>query len=487
MTNSLFYQALRALTPLERKHLGQWMASPYFAKKTTPLALYEYCCQCIEQKKDPDRAFAIGLLESVPPARAYVRKKTSKAQKNTEPQSADEQALRSALSELLGHLERYIVYEAHFNDTAQYKTRLAAAYRRRGLQKHYTQTMTEARKAWSMRRHHHAEYLEGLANLEYEYYQHLSGGRRTEELNLQAVSDRTDSAFMAQKLRQACFAVSHQNVYKATYDFGLLHSVLDFVAEQPALQKLPAIGLYYYCYRFLTEPDNESWFHAFKVALFEAHDTLPDDEQRNLHLLAINYCIKRLNQLNTPYFKEALDLYKSALRGGFLIENGQFSHFAFNNIVAIAIKVQEDHWAEQFVHEYVNLIEKKHRDAAYHLNLARIDYLRGRMREAMLHLQEADYKDLLNNLIAKTLQLKIYYESGEIDALDAHLQNMQTFIRRQHGLGYHKTNYLSVLRFTRKLMRLRPSDTKERMALRQEIEGTSGLMEKEWLLAQLSR
>ncbi len=103
----------------------------------------------------------------------------------------------------------------------------------------------------------------------------------------------------------------------------------------------------------------------------------------------------------------------------------------------------------------------------------------------MLDLQEADYKDLINNLIAKTLLLKIYYETDEYDALDAHLQSMQRFISRQRVIGYHRDNYLNIVRYTRRLMQLRFSDSAEIMLFRSQIDSVSPLTEKEWFVEMI--
>jgi hypothetical protein len=483
VTNTLLFQTLLVLTPLERKHLGQWLRSPFFNSRTQLVDLFDYLHTCIEQRVPPDADQALRFAQQTP--RAYVRTKPVKHPKQAPATPDDEQRLRLIVSELLRHVEQFLVYEEQESDVANFRIALANAYRKRGLEKQFQQSLQAARSAWERQPHRHAEYFEAQVAIEYEQYQYLSGGRRTEQLNLQPLSDQTDSAYIARKLRQVCFALTHQNVFKADYDFGLLPAVLAHVAQSPALLHTPAIGLYFYCYQFLVDPTDEGAFRAFKHLLFESTTQLPEAEQRNLHLLAINFCIKKLNLLEAAYFREALDLYQSALRGGFLLENGVLSHFAFNNIVAIALKVGDDAWVEQFIPEYADFLEKKHRNASFHLNLARLDYKRGHFRAALLHLQEADYKDLINNLIAKTLQLKIYYQTGEMDALDAHLVSMQTFIRRQRGIGYHKTNYLNIVRYARKLARHNPNSRSERAALRQQIMAETSLTEKDWFLEQL--
>jgi hypothetical protein len=481
MQNSVLFQTLGTLTPLERKHLGQWLRSEFFNRRTEPVQLFEYLCECLDARREPDRDTVQARLFGGENARPYRRKVVAP----DEAPAATEQAIRLVMSELLGQVEHFLVYRESFAETANFGIRLAAAYRRRGLDKHFNQSLQTARTAWNRQPHRHTEYFDAQVAIEYERYQHLSAGRRTEALNLQELSDHTDTAYIARKLQQACFALTHQAVYRADYDFGLLPSVLSHVGASERLLGIPAVGLYYYCYHFLSNPDEEAHFSTFKLALFTHTHQLPTEEQRNLHLLAINYCIKKINQLRTLYFREALDLYQSALRSGLLLENGVLSHFAFNNIVAIALQVDETDWAEQFIHEHSPNLEKKHREATFHLNLARVEYVRRRLREALLHLQQADYKDLINNLIAKTLQLKIYYETGEFDALDAHLQSMQAFIRRQRVIGYHKTNYLNIIKYTRRLARHNPNSRSERAELRQQIEQEAPLTEKEWLLERL--
>lgn len=462
MTNALLWQTFASLSNLERKHLGQWLQSPFFCRRKETVRLFEFLQHCMSAGVSPGMEEAYASLFGPE-------------------QALDLPALRLVMSELLDQIEHFLVYREIFSNDGEYKIRLAGAYRRRGLEKHFRQRLHSARVSWGSQPFRHTEYFDAQAALEYEWYQHLSAGRRTEALNWQQLSDQTDTAYIARKLRQACMALSHQTVYKAQYNFGLLDAVLTHIQASETLLQTTAVALYFFCYRFLTESEGEGYFRRFKVQLFDNLDQLPVDEQRNLHLLAINFCIRKINQLESAYFREALDLYQSALNAGLLLENGQLSHFAYNNIVAIALKVGDIDWTEHFIHEHARFLEKKHRDAAFHLNLARVEYVRQNLKSALIHLQQADYKDLINNLIAKTLQLKIYFEAGEYDALDAHLQSMQMFIRRQRVIGYHKTNYLNIVRYTRRLMQSSPDSL---TTLRQQIEAEPVLTEKEWLLEQ---
>lgn len=460
MEKSVLWTSLISLSNLERKHFRQWLASPFFCRKDVLMHLYIYICDCLDNRRSPQQEEAMSVCLCT-----------------------DIQSFRLIMSELQGQLESFLAFQDGMD--TQFHIRLAGAWRRKGLEKQFGRALKQAVSVLNKQPRRHRGYYESMADIAYERYQFSSSGQRTEELNLQELLDTTEIAFILGKLRQSCFALSHQAVYKIQYDFGLLDAVLNRIRVNPHLSANPAISLYYHCYLFLTAPETEQYFDAFRNLLLLYSEFLPPDEQRDLYLLAINYCIRKINRQESGYYKQAFELYQSALKGNLLLENGLLSPFAFNNIIAIALKAGEIHWASQFITEYAPFLENRHREASVKLNLARIAYLKKDYRSAMLDLQEADYKDLINNLIAKTLLLKIYYETDEYDALDAHLQSMQRFISRQRVIGYHRDNYLNIVRYTRRLMQLRFSDSAEIMLFRSQIDSVSPLTEKDWFVEMI--
>ena len=376
------------------------------------------------------------------------------------------------------------MYCEKFDDTERAKIRLAAVYRKRNLPKHFRITLREARQSRERRPWRHADYYHDLNLIEWEQYQYDTAARRTESLNLQSTSDLLDTAFIARKLRLACLARSHQAVYRADYKMGLLDAVLQYV-ETARLLHIPAIGLYFHCYRFLNDSQAVSHFDSFKTMLFEHAESFPVEELRTLYLLAINFGIKKINESAEGWLRTTLELYQSALERKLLLENQHLSRFAFNNIVAIALRVGELDWTEQFILDYRSLLERQWREVTASLNLARVAYMRHDYPTALRHLQRSDYKDLLNNLIAKTLQLKIYFETDEYDLLDSHLTSMSTFIRRHTAIGYHRTNYSKIVYYTRQMMGLNFRDLQAVAEMQLRIEQEEILTEKEWLLERV--
>ena len=89
------------------------------------------------------------------------------------------------------------------------------------------------------------------------------------------------------------------------------------------------------------------------------------------------------------------------------------------------------------------------------------------------------------NLLAKTLQLKIYYETSEWEVLESHLVSMKTYIRRHARIAYQRDNYLRILFYVKQLMQLDRSRPEAVAKLYERIEAEPSLTEKEWLLGQV--
>ena len=466
MQNTRLWEAFSSLTKPELRAFDKFVRSPFFNSKTQLTGLFDYLRRCFEGNTLP-AAEAAGAAAY--PGTAY-----------------DDQKLRLANSDLLKVLEHFWMYQEKFADMERNKIRLAGAYRKRNLPKHAEVSLREARQSREARPFRHAEHFDDLHRIELEQFQSASAAKRYEAFNLQEISDLMDKTYVARKLRHVCFALSHQAVTRTPYRFGLLEAVFSHV-EVGGLLDVPAIALYYHGCHFLADPAAEMHFSRFREILSTYADQFPPDELRALYLLAINFGIKKSNETSElGWYRATFDLYREALGRKLLLENGLLSRFAYHNIVGVAIRLQEIAWAEEFIQKYKPVLERRYRESSFSLNMARVAYTRQQYREALLHLQRADYKDFINGMNAKTLQLKIYLETSEFELLESHLDSIKNFIRRQRAVGYHRDNYLNIARYTRAIMRLEPNDTEAAHELRRQIEIEPVLTEKEWLLGRLT-
>lgn len=463
MQNTRLADLLSTFSKKELRDCRKFIASPYYNQREDVVALFDLIHSHFKKG------------EPLPDKPAIFQKLYGK----DEP--FDDHKVRMAMSFLLKCAEQFLVNQSVTTEKVAIKTRLAAIYRERNLSKHFERTMRDAKNELDKTDTRNATFYHLDQKLQMEEYRFHASQRRTADHNLQAVTDNLDIVYFSQKLRQACLLLSHQTVYKKEYRFGLLKSILEQV-EKENLLSVPAISVYYYAYQSLAHPDQPTYFNQLKKALVEEGQKFPKNEIADLYLLAINFCIKKHNDGEEAYLQDEFDLYKDGIEKEYLLNKGILSRFAYRNVVTTGLALKKDKWVEQFIHAYKDHLETAHRKSMFPFSLARLAFQRRQFGEALQLLQQSEYRDLLLNLAAKGVVLKIFYETAEYDALYSHMDAMQRFIRRKNIIGYHREHYMNLIQFVRKLMEATGNEAFG--ILKKEIEQEKAVAEKGWLLEQ---
>lgn len=464
MIHSPLLQILRALPPATLRSVDKFVQSPYLLTHPGAVRLYEYLRP-----------------------RLY----------HAEPEALERPALSKALGEtparlahlssyLLEALEQFLALEDWRETPSDGHVRTTAQLRRLRLDEPAAAMLRYTRRRLDAEPQRSAGYYRADYQLHLEALQLSQQQGRARALPLQQLSDAQDIAFLCEKLRTGCLLGSHQLVAPQGYDPGLLTPVLQFLEGHRYLD-IPAVAAYYHGYFAQAGgAGSDAHFQRLKAVLehHAAHFSL--SEIHDLYLLAVNFCIRRINQAEPSYFRAVFELYQSGLQNGALLEDGVLSRWTYTNIALTALHLREFDWVRHFLEDFAPLLPPGHREGAFHFNMARYHYDLGRRTEAMQHLLHMQYDDVLHNLSAKTLLCKIYYELDEADALDNQLDSTQAFLRRTKGLGYHRSSYAATVNFMRRLVAVNRNDSAAVAALRSQIEAVPTLPEREWLLRQLT-
>ncbi|MCC6459250.1 MAG: hypothetical protein IT260_02190 [Saprospiraceae bacterium] len=465
MENSRLLKLLRSFSPEELRGLKKFVQSPYFNQRREVVALFEWLEKPLKTERPvPDKEVAFRAVFGDLPF--------------------DDHRIRMAMSFLFQLSTQFLSIQDFQADAPAAKLRLAALLRQRKLHDQAEQQRIDSAAELLRRPLRNADFHQQHYQFLLEKYSAEVALRPNGPLPLQELSDQLDRAFLSRKLWQSCFMLSHQTVYNTRYEFGLLDAALEHLAGAKALED-PCVALYFHCYNALANPREETHFKAFKRLLLQHSHLFPDNERRDLYVLAINFCIRQYNTGNPEYLSEQFDFYREGLAKKYFLTDGVLSRYTYQNAATIGLVMHELEWVESFIHEYRAHLPEPHRESLFSFNMARLEYKRQHLDQALQLLQKAEYKDLMLSLAAKTLQLKIYFEMDAFDLLESHLQALQTFIRRKSALGYHRENYLNTIHFTRKLLETDLSDKAGRAALRAEIEATKAVATKEWLLEQV--
>jgi hypothetical protein len=460
MQTSNLHQLLQSFSSLELRELRKFLTSPFYNTRSDLVQLFDYLVAQPSASKAQ-------VWQQLLPGQPY-----------------DDQKLRLLMSYLHRLLEQYLtVKEITSNDLGN-RLHLAIAYRKRGLSTAFERTRSTLEKAMNEQPLRDAHFYHAHYQLTWEQYHTATAQNPAVELPLKELASSIDLFYLSSRLRMICFALAQQSVYQAdNQDFMAAEVVA--LAESERWASEPTVAVFLHCYRMLKSPEAEVHFQGFKQLLQQVNLLFKVDEIRELNTFAINYCIRRLNDGQGSYLQELLDLYKSGLGSGHLIVNGVLSRFTYHNIVGAGLRSGDLDWVNFFIHEYRNALERSYRESSFSFSLARLEFARRRYGAVLELLQKANYRDPLLNLAAKTLLLKTWYELGEHDLLHAHLDAMRNYIHRKRVIGYHRTNYLNIVRYSDKLLRLNLNNKKEVEALKAELEKEEVLTEKEWLVGQV--
>lgn len=358
---------------------------------------------------------------------------------------------------------------------------LASAYRKKNLPALFQKNIRLAQERLEQQPIRNADYLRQKHDAMAENFRFEAATKRTEALNVQGMSDALDHWFFAQKLRQICTALSHQNVFKTEYKFSLLGVILEQIEHENLLQ-YPAIDLYYHCYVVLNEPDNEAGFARFLEKIVEHGACFPEEELRDLYVLGLNFCTRRINEGSQAHVRAGFELYRAGFEKKIFLVDGVLSRFTYRNAAALGLLLGELEWVRRFLEEFRAFIEPRYRESNYYFSLARWEYEMKNYDAALLLLQHSESDDLLAALASKTLAAKILFNIGAFDALHSHLDAMQIFLKRHKEISYHRANYVNFIRFTRKLA---TATAGQKVELKITIQQEKVVSEKKWLLEKV--
>ncbi len=460
MDNSNLYQLIQSFSSTEQKSAARFLESPYFNQRQDISRLFTLLCR----DKAPEKG---RIWAEIYPGEPF-----------------DATRLRLLMSYLNRLLESFLLVEQQGDKGFSNKLQLAAAYRNRGLMGHYERNMRAFEREISSQPLRNTLYHTLLRDYFMERHETTIKLNPTDMESLRVLAHHVDVEYLTHRLRLICLDLAQKNVYRSGEE-NPLHRVVIEMAERSDWVELPGIATYLAACKMLNYPEEYPYYQSFKEKMAAEDGVFSPDEMREFYTFSINHCIRQTNRGERNLEQEVLRLYQKALEAGYLFENGILSRFTYHNIVAAALRCRELVWAEEFIPKYNAFLESSYRDSSLSFNQARLDYARHRFDSVLLLLQKANYRDPLLNLAAKTLLLKTYFVLDEHDLLQSHLDAMRNYIHRKKVIGYHRSNYLNIIRFTERILNCEPHNKQALEDLRFEIEKETVLTEKEWLLEQV--
>ncbi|MBK8491567.1 MAG: hypothetical protein IPL49_11970 [Saprospirales bacterium] len=468
MRQSKLLDLLRALNPRQASRLEEYLASPFFNKNEDLLAFYRFLKDYAPDFSHPD-------LD-----KAVVMKKGVKGQ------TVDGKRLAYWMSDLLKLTEGFLTVEAMLEDTHLTHRTLLEIYQEKGLFKHYKAIMDKAERQLEEYPFRNAEFYDLQFKLRQLEYLHSDQSQRTFNPHLQEAANALDVFYLAEKLRLSCAMVNLVQLLDVDYDLRWTEEVMEIAERSPELQT-PAIQVYLALYHLLKHPEDPGYYSPAKKELWAHFDQFDKAELTTLSIALFNFCSRRINRYNDAFFwKEYLEVGKFLLQEELILEEGRLSPWLYKNLVTAGLQLEELAWTYDFIQAYKDRLPASYQEPLYEYNLAHYFYHRQQYDEAQRTLMQIEFKDVFLALSTRSLLVKIFYETDQVELLFSHLEAFRIYIIRNKLLPEaNRRQVQQFIDFTRKLARIDKPEAGKLPDLEAQLPDASQVLHREWLLEKM--
>lgn len=467
MKNSKLIQILATFDGRQRRAFEDFVESPYFNKQEELIHFYKYLKKISVKGFSEKRLDRYHLYQQLFPEADY-----------------DEKHLNYLSSQLLKLAERYVGISS-FEKAAVLPEYFQLHYFvDQRLAKHYQYNMSQAQRKLENARDDTEQYLYQkylLADLREKHFSSLK--QRRFDKNLQEAADSFDQFYLFKKLFLLCAMLDRQNVVTPSYKAQFIPEIQSILEQHkfddPAIKTLEQLLL------SLTAEDTAQHFGQLRSYLGQYSHLFSPAMLRDLYFSIINFCIRKIRFGEKDYATALMSIYQEGIEKGVLFEDGYLSPWTFKNLVKLGIGLKAYDWTKTFIAEYAPKLPPHMQEDALHFNLADLYYALHDYDQAQIHLRQVEFSDVQYSFGAKLTLTKIYYETGQTEALYSLLSSFKIFLQRKKLITKDvKKPYLNFIQFVHRLEKAKPDQW---VSLEEKISSTEMLTARSWLLGQLQK
>lgn len=462
MEKSKVIPLLRSLKEKEWSDLEDFLASPFY-------------------NKDPELLSLLAILKTWLSSDSMGLKSREELAKTIWPnQDYDAKTLTYALSNLNKLATHFLSLQKLTQAPLALELAALEVFSERNLEKHYASAKRSISDQLTTPTGNSFDFFRNKARYAETLDQHyVRQKNRVFDVAIQQAAHDLDTYYYLHRLNLACSMLDRQQILKSVYEINISEPWITHLKGSPVGQE-PIIRLYLDIYQMLSEESEEAHFTQLKDNLEVYSNKISNHDLTEIYQFAINYCARKIRKGREPYVQEALQLYLTGIESRFLIIDGQLSPWTYANVIKLYLRQKEYEAAQVFIEKFLHYLPEAFQQNAYHYNLAELFYYTKEQDKAQSHLIRVAYSDLNYYLGARVLLAKIYFETGEEDALSSLLAAFMMFLQRNKELSHDlKQTYLNFCKIFARILRTPPA---RRAAIRQTITNTQLLTDRDWLL-----
>lgn len=464
MKNSKLILLLETFSTAEWRRFGEFLVSPFFNKRKELIVFFEYL-----KAISPD--FSAKKLD-----------KTVLFQKVFPNKKQDDRTLVHLNNYLLKQAEHFLAISRLEKEAHSTNMLILEELYERQLGKNYRHYLSKAQASSLQEKEKNNHfYLHQYQLSDIAKRQFLVQNQRRYDATIQLSLDHLDEFYFFNKLKIACEMLEWKNIIAVDYQISFIDELIYFLKKKQGKLN-PVLSIYLIAYDLLTKEDSEADFLRLMDAIQLHQDNIPDSEKNYFYVFAINFCGQQIKKnIKVHYYaNHSLDLYLAGVEQKILYVNGYLSPWIFKNITKLGFNLKKFDWTAQFIQTYHTHLEKEFQADALHFNMADLYYRKKNYQQAQYHLMQIQYSDIFYNLGAKTMLIKIYFETNEEEALLSMIASFTIYLKRNKKMANNiRQTYLN---FTSLIYQILKAKANKIAEIQEKIKTTELLTDRQWLL-----
>ena len=475
MEKSKLIQILRTFDKKELRRCKDFVHSPYFNKNKEVIRLYDYL---------------FTIAPHFPPAKIEKERLYAKVFGK---KSFDKGHLHYVSCMLVKLLEQFLGQEKYESSNIFPKMFALNSYLDKDISKSFESLQKRLYKEFSEAHHKSIDSnfyynLFYISDIEQRYYVKNGLLNKADEVSQKTV-DSLDDFYFASKLRYSYAILDRQHAVSYNFKIQFLEEVLCHLKTRDINQK-PFIQMYYHLINLLKDKDDNDLYLTCKEYLLKHQNRFSKFEIKELYLFITNYCILRFRAGDRDYFEpELLQLYSKGIENGALLENEYIEPSTFTNTVRLGLNMQKNDWVKNFISRNSSKIKEEFRETVSNFNLAALCFEKKDYDMTFYHLNQMGTlsRDLsiIYSLGRRMMYLKMYYELGEFDPLEATINSFLVYLKRDKTWAKKKKSpYHNFVLILNMMINTTPDKVPK---IRERINNTQLLTTRGWLLEQCDK
>lgn len=470
MINSKLIQLYTKLNKEEKTLFKKWVLSPVHNQHEDVTQLFDYL---FRKRKLTERILKKEkIFKSIYPTKKY-----------------DDLRLRHLMSLGVDLLEDFVCFFMQKKDRTAQQKYLIDFYEERNLNKFLEQELNKTTKIQEEEVYRDQNYYYNYYKLQLKKFYFVTRKDRIGAHNIPTLLDTHSILMVIEVLANACVAANSNHIDRRNnHQILFLEEVLEAV-EKGKYKDVVAVQFYFNAYKCAIFDEDTTYFYALNKLLVEEQDKLRRSLVLDLYHIAVNYCIRKINKgPNVLFLNELFALYQLGIQNDLLLEYGVLDRFSYKNIIALGLRLRRLDWVAKFIEESTYLVEEEHRANYYLFAQVSLAYELEEYEKTLSLLGKTELDDLFLNIAIKNIQIKVYYEMELFDLLDSFLNSCDAYLQRNANMIGQYQAYRNYIKFTRKMLYLKPYDQKAIEKLRAELqEEKNYTISKDWLIKKIEQ